>query len=442
MTSKKNSNDLLPWHGRGTKVVRVPLVLAIAVIAIIVALSILLWSAARGRDTRLQVANPGELSLLLPSLIGLTGGALEPGNRIDLLENGDGFFPPLLAAISGAKESIHLESYIWWKGEICRQLATALAAKAQQGVEVRVLLDASGSSRMDDDLEELMRKSGVQLAKFHPIRISNLGRLNNRDHRKICIVDGRIGFIGGHGMAEEWTGHGQDKKHWRDTALRVEGPIVARLQGAFSENWIEETGMIPAGDRYFPKLLPVGNVSAHIAYTSPSGSISAVQILYYMAIKAARKEILIQNPYMLPDRDALDALEAAVKRGVKVSIMVPAVGVTDSAIVQHASHHHFGSLLRSGVRLYEYKRTLLHQKIIVVDGIWSCVGSTNFDDRSFQLNDEISMGVLDPALAAQLKAHFADDLRYTEERHLEEWKNRGLWHKFVDGVAYLGKGQL
>jgi cardiolipin synthase len=442
MTSKKRNDDLLPWHGRGTKVVRVPVVLVIAVVAIIIALSILLWSAARGRDTRLQVANPGELNVLLPSLVGLTGGSLEPGNRVDLLENGDGFFPPLLAAIRGARESIHLESYIWWKGDICRQLAVALAAKAKEGVEVRLLLDASGSSRMDDDLDEMMEKAGVQVAKFHPIRFSNLGRLNNRDHRKICIVDGRIGFIGGHGMAEEWTGNGQDKKHWRDTALRVEGPIVGRLQGAFSENWIEETGMIPAGDRYFPKLAPAGNVAAHLAYTSPSGSVSSVQVLYYMAIKAARKEIIIQNPYMLPDRDAIDALEEAVKRGVKVYIMVPAVGVTDSAFVQHASHHHFGSLLKSGVRLYEYKRTLLHQKIIVVDGVWSCVGSTNFDDRSFQLNDEISMGVLDPNLAAQLKAHFADDLRFAEERHLQEWKDRGLWHKLVDGVAYLGKGQL
>ena len=224
-----------------------------------------------------------------------------------------------------------------------------------------------------------------------------------------------------------WTGHAQNQTHYRDSGLRIEGPLVNRMQGAFSENWIEETGEVPAGEKYFPHLGAVGPTPAQIAYTSPSGSVSSVQVLYYLAIKAARHEIIIQNPYLLPDRNAIDALADAVHRGVDVKVMVPATSSTDNPIVQHASHHHFGTLLRRGVKVYEYKRTLLHQKTIVVDGIWSCIGSTNFDDRSFQLNDEVSVAVLDRNIAQQLRAAFADDLRDAEQRHFDEWSHRSLW---------------
>jgi cardiolipin synthase len=442
MSDPKKSNELTIWHKRGTKVVRVPLVMVIATFVTIIGLTVMLWSVERGRKTHMRVEQPGEFSVLLPSIVGLTGGNIDSGNKVDLLENGDGYFPRLLEGINGAKLSINLESYIWWNGDICLQIAEALAAKARQGVEVRVLLDASGAHKMDGKLLELMTKAGCQVRKFHPIRFSNLGRLNNRDHRKIAIIDGRIGFIGGHGIAEQWTGHAQDRDHWRDTALRVEGPVVNRLQSAFCENWTEETGEITAGDRFFPKPVTAGNVSAHVAYTSPSGSVSSVQVLYYMAIASARREIIIQNPYMLPDADAIEALSAAVKRGVHVYVMVPAAVATDSPVVQHASHHNFGTMLQRGVRIWEYQPTLLHQKILIVDGIWSCVGSTNFDDRSFQLNDEISMGVIDRTLATELRAHFQADLRLSHERHFDEWKHRGLWHKMIDGLAYLGSNEL
>jgi cardiolipin synthase len=426
----------------GTHFVTVPLVAAISVIVIIVGLMILLWSAERGRETQLAVKQQGDFASLLPSIVGLTQASLDSGNQVQLLENGDGFFPLLLHDIAAARQSVHIESYIWWKGEICDRLANALAAKARQGVEVRLLVDASGGHKMDDKLEKLMKDAGVMVRKFHPLRISNLGRLNNRDHRKIMIMDGRIGYIGGFGLAEQWTGHAQDKDHWRDTGLRVVGPVVNRLQGAFCENWIEETGEIPAGERYFPHLGAAGSTQAHVAYTSPNGSISSVQVLYYLAISAAQHEILIQNPYMLPSQDAIDALAAAVKRGVNVRMMVPATSSTDSPIVQHASHHVYGRLMKAGVKIYEYKPTLLHQKVIIVDGIWACVGSTNFDDRSFQLNDEISMGVLDRTIAQELRAAFADDLRHTSEQTYARWHDRGLWHKFIDQLAYLGSSEL
>jgi len=429
-------------NARGTHFLRVPIVTFVALIVMVIALTITLWSAERGRATQLSVKNPGDLPALMPSIVGLTQGSLERGNRIEVLENGDQFFPRLLADIGRARQTIHVETYIWWKGDICNQLAAALAAKARQGVEVRLLVDASGGHKMDRKLRDEMLAAGCQVRNFHPLRISNLGRLNNRDHRKISVIDGRIGYIGGFGIAREWTGGGQDKEHWRDTGLRTEGPIVNRLQAAFCENWVEETGEIPAGEKYFPQPVPAGQTPAHLAYTSPTGSVSSVQVLYYLAINSARREILIQNPYMLPDNDAIAALAAAVKRGVDVKVMVPAAGVTDSPIVQHASHHRFAELMKSGIKIYEFKRTLLHQKIIVVDATWSCVGSTNFDDRSFQLNDEVSMGVLDARIASQLRAAFENDLRDTEQRHLDEWEHRSLWHKLMDGLAYLGSSEL
>jgi cardiolipin synthase A/B len=425
-----------------THFVRVPIVWFVADLLIIAGLTLALWSAERGRAVHLQVKNTGDFGALLPSIVGLTQSSLERGNAVQLLENGDGFFPPLLRDIAAARESIHIESYIWWEGAICDQIAAALAAKARQGVEVRLLVDASGGRKLKKELRRMMLDAGCQVREFHPIRFSNLGRLNNRDHRKEIVIDGRVGYLGGYGFAAEWTGNGQDKDHWRDTGVRVEGPIVGRLQSAFMENWIEETGEVPAGLKYFPPPGAAGATPAHLAYTSPTGSVSSVQVLYYLAITSAKKSIVIQNPYVLPDDDALKALGEAVKRGVDVRIMVPATSATDSPIVQHASHHQFGELMKAGVKIWEFERTLLHQKVIVVDGVWSCVGSTNFDDRSFQLNDEISMGILDPHLAAQLTAAFEADRKFARQRTLEEWTKRGLWHKLVDGLAYLGSSQL
>jgi cardiolipin synthase len=428
--------------GSKPHVIRLPTIAVVAMIVAIAGLTILLWSAERGRQTHLAVKQPGELGALIPSIVGLTQSSLDQGNQVTLLQNGDEFFPPMLRDIAGAKQSVHVESYIWWDGDICNELAKLLALKAREGVEVRLLLDASGGRKLDDTLETIMRDAGVQVRKFHPLRISNLGRMNNRDHRKLVVVDGRVGYLGGFGIAKQWTGHAQDKDHWRDIAVRVSGPVVNRLQGAFCENWIEETGEIPAGQKYFPAIPPAGTTSAHLAFTSPTGSVSSVQVLYYLAISAARREVLIQNPYMLPDDDAIKAMAAAVKRGVDVRVMVPSTDATDSAIVQHAAHHMFGTLLKNGIKVYEYKKTLLHQKVIVVDGTWSCVGSTNFDDRSFQHNDEISMAFIDPHIAQQLRATFGDDLKFAQQRTFEEWSHRSLWHKTIDGIAYLGHGQL
>lgn len=404
-------------------------------IGLICALLLLLWSAQRGRRVHLTFGKIDTLREALPSIAGATHGELLQGNKVELLQNGDGFFPPLLAAIAGAKETVHVESYVWWKGEICEQVAEALARKAEQGIEVRVLLDASGSSRMDDKLKERMKKAGVKLAKYRPLRFSNLARVNSRDHRKIVVVDGRIGFVFGHGIAEEWTGNGQDKDHWRDTGARLEGPIVGALQSAFTENWVEETGEVLVGDRFFPKLQTAGPTAAHLAYQFNHGSVSAVDLLYRIAFVSAQKQLWIQNPYLAADDAMLDLIGQAAERGVDVRVMLPGE-ITDAQIVRHAGHSHFANLLRRGVRIFEYQKTLNHQKVMIIDGLWSHLGSTNLDNRSFESNDEISLGIVDPEIAAQLGAAFEDDLRSSREIRLEAWLREPWSHRLRDRLSW------
>ncbi len=410
--------------------------------AAIAILWLMYWTTNRRRiKPSFDLTDRTGVDRIVPSFIGLTEGAIDPGNRVEILKNGR-YFDRLLEDIAAAKESIHIESYIWWTGDICIRIAEALAAKAREGIEVRLMLDYSGSSRMDHKLAKMLRDAGAEVRLFHPLRISNLGRMNNRTHRKIGVFDGRIAYIGGHGIAEQWTGDAQDKDHWRDTFVRMEGPVANTVQGVFCENWIEETGRVPAGEKYFPKLEKTGRTDAHVAFASPRGSISAVQLLYYIAISAAQKELLIQNPYFLPHEDAIDEMKRAVERGVDVRIMLPAAPVIDTPIVQHASHHHFGDLLKNGVRIFEYQRTLLHCKIMIVDGTWSCVGSTNFDDRSFQLNDEVSVGFTDPHIARQLREQFFEDMKLTREIRFDEWKHRAWKHKLADGAAFLFRHEL
>lgn len=430
------------WTRRGTTYIRMPIVVFIVGLLALVTLAVILWSIKRESDAELHVDDIGELSALLPSLVGLTHSNLDEGNRIEVLQNGDELFPPMLLDIAAARYSVHVELFIWYDGKLASDMARALTAKAREGVQVRILVDASGGRQLDGEELKMLEDAGAHVAHFHPLRISNLGRLNNRDHRKLVILDGRIAYTGGFGFADEWLGNAANKKQYRDTSLRIEGPVVNRLQGAFTENWIEETGLIPADDEIFPRLPAVGSTTAHVAYSSPTGSISSVQILYYLAIKAARKEILIQNPYMLPDDQAIAAFAEAVKRGVDVQIMVPSDDATDSPLVQHASHRTFETLMESGVKIWEYDKTLLHQKVLVVDGVWSSVGSTNSDDRSFQLNDEVNISMLDSAIAAELKQAFVADLRHARPVSLEQWRNRPLRHKLLDGVAYLGRSQM
>lgn len=414
---------------------------AILYLFIVALLLVLLWSTQRERESHVRVPDFRTFEQALPSIANLTGSPILGGNSVQVLQNGDQFFPVLFSDIAKAKESIHLETYVWWKGEICDRVAKALADKARQGVEVRLTLDATGSTKGDDELFEEIVNAGGKISYYHPFRLSDLGLFNNRTHRKLAIFDGRVAYVFGHGIAEEWTGHGQDEKHWRDTGVRLEGPIVNAVQGVFAENWVEMTAEVLAGEKYFPRLTSTGNVRAHMTASSPHGGVSQLEMLYKLAIATAQKELIVQNPYFIPDAELVDLLGRAVKRGVDVRLMIPGP-VTDSSIVRHAGHRQFEDLLKRGIKIYEYQKTLSHQKVMIIDGLWVHVGSTNFDDRSLDINDEASVGLIDPAVAAQLKAAFEADLRDCKQLTLETWRQRSAWHKLEDRVSYMMNEQL
>jgi cardiolipin synthase A/B len=408
--------------------------LVFTLVGVILLLILLLWSAQRGRRVHLTFGELDTLREALPSIAGATHGVLMPGNRVELLQNG-AFFPALLGSIGAARETVHLESYVWWKGDVCAQVADALVAKAREGVEVRLLLDASGSSRMDKELWERLKDAGVKASKYRPLRFSNLAKINARDHRKIVVIDGKVGFVFGHGIAEQWTGDAEDRDHWRDTGARVHGPIVGALQAAFTDNWVEETGEVLVGSRFFPKLEAAGPSQAHLAYYFNHGSVSAVDLLYRIAFLSAQQELWIQNPYLAPDPAVLKLLVDASQRGVDVRVMLPGE-VTDAQIVRHAGHRYFAALLRGGVRLFEYQRTLIHQKVVVVDGLWSHLGSTNLDNRSFESNDEISLGVVDAEIAASLRQAFLADQRLCREITLRDWEREAWTHRLRDLLSW------
>ena len=421
--------------------VAVPVWLIVIVALAFVALAIILWSVKRRRRPHLALASEGDLHELIPSMVGVTQGTMLDGNAVTLHQNG-AFWDAVFRDLEAAKETIHYETFLSKEGELTRRMSEVLCRKAKEGVEVRVMLDGSGGKKFGKKSLTEMCDAGVKVSKYHPLTLRNLGILNNRDHRKIFIIDGRIGYVGGHCLVDTWLGDAEDNKHFRDISARVEGPVVAQLQSTFAENWIEECGEVPAGEKIFPELKPAGDMKAHVVWTSPAGSPSTLKLLHYMAIHAADKSITIQNPYFLPDPDARDSLVAAAKRGVKVRIMIPATTASDSKIVQHASHHHYGTLLKHGIKLFDYEKTLLHQKVMVIDGCLAAVGSTNFDDRSFEVNDEVTMVVYDERIARELEETFERDLEHAKEVHFEPWKKRAWTHKITDFTAFLFNEQL
>ncbi|HJQ35713.1 MAG TPA: phospholipase D-like domain-containing protein [Thermoanaerobaculia bacterium] len=405
-----------------------------------VPLLLMIWSIKRRSRPRLEL-EPTDNEDLAPSIAGLTQGTIAEGNRIELLQNG-AMWDRLFADMENAKKTINFETFLCKEGELTRRMTETLLRKLQEKVLVRVLIDGSGGKHYGKDDLDRLREAGAKVEHYHPVRISNVGRINNRDHRKLCIVDGRIGYIGGHCLVDSWMGEAQDKKHFRDITARAEGPVVAQLQAAFAENWMEENGEVPGGTNFFPRLERAGDVAAHAVWVSPTGSPSSVKLLHYLLIHSAKKSITIQNPYFLPDPDARKALLDAVKRGAEVRVMIPATEASDSAWVQHASHHHYGTLLKGGVKLFDYHRTLLHQKVMVIDGCWSSIGSTNFDDRSFELNDEVSLVIYDEGIARELEETFERDREHATEVHFDEWKRRPVSHKLKDFSCFVFNEQL
>jgi cardiolipin synthase len=412
------------------------IVLAAAFACVVLLLSIVIWSIKRHRDPRLHIECDSPIDELIPSLAGLTLGTAVAGNSVEVLENG-AFFVVLLERIRSAQKSVHFETFLWKEGVLGRRLADALSDAARAGKQVRVLLDAEGSKEVGKAAVRQMEEAGCRVVLFHEKAFHNIGVLNDRDHRKLVVIDGREAFVGGHCIVDSWLGDAQDCEHFADISVRLRGPIVHSVQAAFSENWAGQTGDLFAGDDVFPTLEPAGDVLIHAAYAKPEGSAPAVKILHHTAICLARKRIWIQNPYFIPEPEAIDAFGEAVSRGVDVRVMMPSTAGSDNPMVQHAGHRNFEKLLRCGVRLFEYPHTLLHQKVMTIDGVWSAVGSSNFDDRSFETNDEITLGILDPATAQRLDAVFEKYVSRCEEIELGAWRKRGLWHKLKDNAFYM-----
>ena len=366
----------------------------------------------------------------------MLGPVILPGNRFATLLNGDEIFPSMLQAIKGAQKTITFETYIYWSGDIGKAFADALSQRARAGVKVHVLLDWLGSSKMDQALLAEMRDAGVQIRRYHEPRWYNLDKLNNRTHRKELIVDGRIGFTGGVGIAPEWTGHAQDPQHWRDSHFRAEGPVVAQMQAVFGDNWSKLTGEVLDGVDYFPALSAVGDGAGQMFASSPSGGSESMQLMYLLMITAAEHSIDLSSSYFVPDELSRDTLVAALRRGVRVRIITPGPHI-DSETVRRASRALWGDLLEAGAEIYEYQPTMFHCKVLVADGLVASVGSTNFDERSFRLNDEASLNVYDAAFAAHQVEVFERDLKSSRRISVAEWRDRPLVEKVWEHAAAL-----
>ncbi|MEX3844759.1 cardiolipin synthase [Paraburkholderia sp. BR10882] len=371
----------------------------------------------------------------------LLGPPVVGGNRFKVLVNGDEIFPSMLAGIRAAQHTITFETFIYWSGAIGEEVARALSDKARAGIAVHVLLDWVGSSKMDKRYQRMLREAGVQLVLYHKPHWTGLGRMNDRTHRKLLVIDGRIGFTGGVGIADEWTGHAQDEKHWRDTHFRIEGPAVGQMQAVFMDNWVKSTGNVLHGPQYFPAIDAAGNGLAHVFSSSPSGGSDDMELMYLMAITAAARSIHLSTAYFVPDKLTINAIVEAAKRGVKVRIITPGKRI-DTHTVREASRACWGDLLAAGVEMYEYQPTMFHCKLIVVDEYLVSVGSTNFDSRSFKLNDEANLNIYDRDFARQQTAIFDADAALAKRITLEDWRRRSLREKLLEHAAALLDSQL
>ena len=371
----------------------------------------------------------------------MLGPPITGGNRFQALYNGDQIFPPMLAAIRGARQSITFETYIYWSGDIGRAFADALAERARAGVKVHVLLDWLGSAKVDETFISEMQGAGVEIRKFHKPAWYDIARMNNRTHRKLLVVDGRVGFTGGVGIAPAWTGHAQDAEHWRDSHFKVEGPVVAQMQAVFMDNWVKVSGDVLHGSRYFPAIEPVGEGRAQMFSSSPSGGSESMHLMYLLSIAAATRTIDLSSAYFVPDELTVRALVAAMQRGVRLRIITPGP-IIDSQTVRGASRASWGPLLEAGAQISEYQPTMFHCKVFTVDGLLVSVGSTNFDNRSFRLYDEANLNIYDERFAAAQTQQFEADLKQSRSLSLEAWRERPLSEKALEHLASLLSAQL
>ena len=417
----------------------------LVLVALTVVATVLFINLFSAPEKKIEHTFPHEYDVAHPQFIRAMGALLGPplveGNKTTTLLNGDQIFPAMLEAIRSAKETITFETYIYWSGAIGKEFADALAERARGGVKVHVLIDWVGSQRMEGKLLDEMSEGGVQIGKYHPLAWYSLDKLNNRTHRKLLVADGKVGFTGGVGIADNWNGHAQDRDHWRDTHYRVEGPVVAQMQAAFADNWTKVSGVVLAGEKYFPLLQPDGPHFAQLFRSSQEGGAESTHLMYLLSIAASRKSIDLSMAYFVPDDLALAELVAALKRGVKIRIIMPGQN-TDASLVRRASRALWGPILEAGAEIYEYQPTMYHCKVLVVDGLWTSVGSTNFDSRSFRLNDEANLNIHDYQFAQRQLADFENDLKHSRRITYREWTNRPLQEKAWEHFLALFGSQL
>jgi cardiolipin synthase len=364
------------------------------------------------------------------------GNPVVPGNFAELYKNGDQIFPAMTKDIREAKTSVNLETYIFQPDEAGRQFVDAMIEAAHHGVQVRLLVDDWGSKLKQFDAE--LKAAGVHVRKYRPVRLFSIYKVGKRTHRKILVVDGKIAWTGGLGIDEHWLGDARNKNEWRDTQVRAVGPVAAQMQAIFSEDWTYTTGEILAGDRFYPKIENAGTMQAQAIKASRGDSSSLAKMLYYVAIQSANKSIRIQNAYFLPDKQVREALMKAVERGVSVEVMVPGRHI-DLPMVRFASWMDYGELLKAGVKIYEYKHTMMHNKTMTVDGLLSTIGSINFDSRSMNANAEESLAFYDHSFAASMEAMFEEDKTRCKEVTYEAWDTRGAPQRLAELFSWIWK---
>ncbi len=368
----------------------------------------------------------------------LLGPPILSGNLVTPLENGTEIFPAMLAAIASAERTVCFETFIYWSGDVADLFADALSDAARKGVRVHVLIDGVGCDCINGEALARMVDAGVELEVYH---IANFARANHRTHRKLLVIDGKLGFTGGVGIADQWKGNAESSEHWRDTHYRVEGPVVAQLQSAFLDNWMKTRAVVLHGEDYFPKLSEAGPHRCQMFKSSPMEGSESARLMFLLCITAAKRRIRIGNAYFVPDDLTTETLIAAADRGVSIQILVPGRHI-DSVLVRGASRHRWGQLLRAGLKVYEYQPSMYHRKCMIIDGLWTCVGSANFDNRSFRLNDEANLNVIDREFAFESERSFDADLARARRVRYRAWKHRPLAEKVSDATAALFRSQI
>ncbi|HUS19785.1 MAG TPA: cardiolipin synthase [Terriglobales bacterium] len=402
-----------------------------------------LFSALFGPDLEYKLVKPSqdpESPEFLNILEAVTDAKIRSHSKATVLTNGENFYPAQLEAIRNAAHSIHLEAYIFQRGKMAQQFLDALIERARAGVEVRLVVDGIGSFSTRIAYFRDFCAAGGHFCWYHPLRWHTLFRMNHRTHRELLIIDGKVGFIGGAGVADHWMHKKGKHPRWRDTVVRVEGEIVAGLQSTFLENWLEGTGEALAGTEYFQAPKATKSQAMVVNSTPSVGTSSRARMLFQLLLASAKESIAINSPYFLPDKSLRRALTNAVQRGVKVQIVLPGKK-SDHTLTRTSSRRLYGDLLTAGVEIYEYMPTMIHAKVLIIDNRWSVVGSTNFDNRSFGLNDEVNLAACDKALAARLTEDFAQDIADSKRITYKEWARRPLWERMQELLGWVVQRQ-